>query len=500
MSSKNLYSLLLIVVVAALSYFNNLSNDFLWDDEFLIEKNTYIRDIKKIPEILVTNTTAGFGGKDNFYRPTQILYYLFIYQLFGESKEAFHLANIFLHILNGLLLYFLILSLFKSQKLALITSLLWTVHPAHVEAITYVSGTADPMGGAFFLASILLFLKYLKNRKKRELLISSMIFILALASKEALVVGPALLMVLLFCQNQDRFNPKKYYVTLPFWVISLSYLFLRKTLLNFDNTFDLYKTSNVYTENILFRIYTYLATLPEYLKIIFFPKDLHMERAFSVYTEFLLTPVLMGVILFLISLSMSVYFFVKKNNPIFLWGWLWFFVSFIPMNGILIPVNSLILEHWLYLSSMGVFLVIAYLITLVSSERLMALKTGLIVISLMALTHLRNRDWRDPITFYSNILKYTAGTARVHNNIAMAYADNQELEKAKAHYLKAIENSDIYPQTHYNLARVYIQLFMYKEALDHIEQSLKLSPDFSYSIELKTQLTDFLKTSKKNSQ
>ena len=126
------------------------------------------------------------------------------------------------------------------------------------------------------------------------------------------------------------------------------------------------------------------------------------------------------------------------------------------MMGIFIPVNSFLLEHWLYLPSIGFFLMVSYLLNIFFKKNIRVLLSlvTLIAIVLSFLTFNRNKDWRDPITFYNNIIDYTEGTSRVHNNLAMAYSAKNKYELAIKHYLKAIEIKDSYPQTHYNLARV----------------------------------------------
>jgi tetratricopeptide (TPR) repeat protein len=495
-SPKTLTVIGILLLAVGLAYFNCLQNEFIWDDEFLIEKNSYLRSFSNLPKMLVSNSTAGFGGVDNFYRPTQNIYYLLIFQMFGYNKVAFHMGNLLLHFLNSLLLFFVLTRLFKNRPLAFVSSLLWAVHPTHVEAIGYISGTADPMGLLFFLLCLLYFPFNKEEESFKSICLSTLFFSLSLISKEAMIVVPPLLMVTVAINRKpEMFHPKTYVTTLPSWVIAFSYLLIRKYWLNFNETYSFYKVSNIYTENMLFRAFTYLATLPEYLTILFWPTDLHMERSFPVFIEFTLPPVLMGFTALMLSFAVSAYLFIRKDQKMALWAWLWFFVAFVPMMGILIPVNSFILEHWLYLPSIGLFVVMASLLLKMQNFHPLLMKgtTALICITLIVLTHYRNKDWRTPISFYSNILKYSEGSARVHNNLAMAYSAEKNWPLAIQHYQKAISLSDIYPQTHYNLARAYIQNNDLVKAQLHLQRSLEIKPDFIFAIELQKQLQDFIR-------
>jgi len=109
---------------------------------------------------------------------------------------------------------------------------------------------------------------------------------------------------------------------------------------------------------------------------------------------------------------------------------------------------------------------------------------SILIIILMSLTLKRNLDWKDPITFYNNILKYEEGSARVHNNLAMAYAEENNLSKAEKHYLKSVEIADMYSQTHYNLARLYLKRNQIDKAINHLERSLVINPNFFFSYQL----------------
>ena len=490
-SNKNwLFLILLSAIVGA--YFNCLHNEFLWDDEFLIQKNKYLDSFSYVPKMLVSNSTAGFGGKDNFYRPTQNIYYLLINQLFGRDVVAFHIGNILIHILNALLIFFLILSITKKRSIALITSLIWGVHPTHTEAVTYISGTADPLSLMFCLLCLLSY-PYEKF-KISKITVSLLFFILALISKEAIIVTPALLCLMIFIKNKKILPVQQYISSAPYWITAFIYLLIRKTWLNFDNTYSFYKESNIYTENILYRAYTFIATLPEYVIILFNPTDLHMERSFPVHTLLTAMPVILGLLILLFFLCISFYSSYKKRYY-GLFCTLWFFSAFVPMMGILVPVNSFILEHWLYVPSISLFFLLALIID--KTERfhkyLPYFITFILTIPLIYLTQIRNKDWSTPISFYTNILEHTDGSARIHNNLAMALSEKELWQEAIEHYQIAIKMSDTYPQTHYNLARAFINIGQYEKALLHLDRSLNIQSDFTYSIELKQKVLNFLK-------
>lgn len=511
MRKTTLILIVIVVLSGLISYINIFDHQFLWDDEFLIQENVFIRSWKNLPQIFSTSSGEGAGRLDNFYRPMQLVIYTGIYSLFGLQPWAFLLLNVLIHLINACLIFFLIKKLFKKDFLAFLTSILWVVHPVHTEAVTYMSGMADPLIVFFGLSSFLCYINFRQKKQARPIFLpaqiskklgasenknlggqtyllffSLILFILALLSKETIIVLPGL-----FVLYELFFNKKKswsdYKHILWFLIIAIIYFILRLTTLNFINTLNFYNASNVYTEHLLVRIFTFLASLPVYYSFLFYPVNLHMERDFPVFTSPFSIYVLVSLII-LIFLAFVVYKSIKQKRFYLGFGIFWFFIGFMPMTGI-IPVNSFLLEHWLYFPSIGFFLSLAIIIHYFwrkypQTKKIIAVILTIIILTFMGLTLKRNIDWKNPITFYNNILKYNEGTARVHNNLGMAYADKNDLINAEKHYLKAIETSDQYAQTHYNLARLYLQTNKQEKIIEHLKKSIEINPNFFFSYQL----------------
>ena len=187
------YGLLIIGVL--LSYSNVYNNEFLFDDLVLITGNSYLASWHNIGTLFVTHLGQASGLKDPFYRPLQTLIYLSVYQLAGLSTVAFHAVNVALHVLNACLLYTLGVKLEFNRTVSLLAALLWALHPVHTEAVTYMSGTADPLCAVFVLTGILTLATGFSRRRVSG---ACLLFWMALMSKEGAIVFPLLAMGLLF--------------------------------------------------------------------------------------------------------------------------------------------------------------------------------------------------------------------------------------------------------------------------------------------------------------
>ncbi len=100
---------------------------------------------------------------------------------------------------------------------------------------------------------------------------------------------------------------------------------------------------------------------------------------------------------------------------------------------------------------------------------------------LSARTILRTFDWRNPITFYTLSLKQSPNNIPMRHNLAMAYQENGQTQKAIEEYKNIISQADIYPNTHHNLGNAYKELGEYKLAEEEFYKALKLDPKFYFS-------------------
>jgi tetratricopeptide (TPR) repeat protein len=235
---------------------------------------------------------------------------------------------------------------------------------------------------------------------------------------------------------------------------------------------------------------TFMKVLPIYAGILVWPNNLHMERTVDIPTS-LSDPAIISVIGLLALIGLLGYWLlvIRKNwLPIFALGW--FFISIIPVSG-LIPISQILAEHFLYLPSVGFFLLISWLFFSAISLLPISPRFRLVIfyslitpisLILLAKTIRQNRVWRDPITFYEYTLAHSQPTARVYNNLAMAYADTKNHNKAIENYQKSIDLGDVYPNPHYNLGNTFIEIEENEKAEEEYKKALKIDPNFSYAL------------------
>ena len=117
------------------------------------------------------DTPAVFGGdsffivsfEHGYYRPLFDLALQAERALWGEAAFGYHLLNLLLHAANSVLLFFIVRRLVPDLLTSALAAFLFALHPAHVEAVTWVFAQPWLMGAFFSLCSFLLYLNYLNN-------------------------------------------------------------------------------------------------------------------------------------------------------------------------------------------------------------------------------------------------------------------------------------------------------------------------------------------------
>lgn len=458
---------LLLGAVGVAVYANALTGEFLYDDEFLIQRNRFITSCAFLKDIFTTDLTAGAYRPSNFYRPLQTLAYLLVYPFSGYRVLGYHLLNVLLHAVNALLVWRLAAGLLASPMAAFAAGLLFVVHPVHTSAVAYISGTADPLAAVFTLLALLAHL-----RGSRWLSVAS--FALALLSKEVALIVPGLMLVVdVFRRAPLRW--RAYWLHLAALAV---YALARLTVFNFTGTLNPYKEANLYTQHLEYRLFTFLASLGEYVKVLTVPLDLQYDRAQVVFVSFWLLPVMLPTVIALALTYLAWRSWRHRRLPFL--AWTWFLVALLPVSSLVLPINGFAKENWLYLPSGGLFLAAGW-----GLSRLKPLARMALVAALAAwwggLTVMHTRTWQNPIAFYTDVLRHNPQMARVHNNLAMAYSDEGQLAPAERHYRQAIALEDIYAETRYNLGRLYLQQGRVEEALAQFSRALELEPDFLYA-------------------
>jgi hypothetical protein len=86
---------------------------------------------------------------------------LLIHTIRDLAPWFWHLSSILLHASATWLAFKVSLTLLKNLEAAAFTSLVFAIHPIHIESVCWILASNEPLYSLFFLASIFLFTRFL---------------------------------------------------------------------------------------------------------------------------------------------------------------------------------------------------------------------------------------------------------------------------------------------------------------------------------------------------
>ena len=194
---------------------------FRIDDQQYVVRNELIKTIsgKNISNILAHPYFVN-------YSPMHLFSYMIDYAIGGSDAYGFHLSS---NIWGGLVagfVYLVALALTQKRLIAIAAAVLFIVHPAHVEAVAWISSRKDLVAAAFILPSFLAYLKYRKTNlhNKRWYILSLIFFLLAIAGKLSVATFPAVLFAYDLFIEKRNFG-RALIDKIPFLIIAIIFAF-----------------------------------------------------------------------------------------------------------------------------------------------------------------------------------------------------------------------------------------------------------------------------------
>jgi len=205
-------------VLALLCFANTLSNDFVYDDQYIVVHNPRITTLAKPADIWLSDWWYPLQGgsesdplRDRLYRPLTLFSFALDYAADrlvggpgGPRPFGFHLTNILLHALASLLVWHLAYRLAGNRAVAALAAAVFAVHPVHVEAVAGIVGRAELLAAVFLLLGLLALLPARRTPGPRRLLAAAGAFLCALLAKEHAVCYPLLALLALRGTHQHR--------------------------------------------------------------------------------------------------------------------------------------------------------------------------------------------------------------------------------------------------------------------------------------------------------
>ncbi len=486
----------IIIIWVYLVYGQVRSHDFITlDDNEYVYDNSHVQNGLTLDSIrwAFTNTDAGI------WIPVTWLSLMIDYELFGLNPGIFHITNVVFHIANVLLLFLLFSAITKAPWESMFLSGLFALHPLQVESVAWITERKDVLSIFFMLIALISYFRYVKQPTIYKYCLVFIIYTLGLLAKPMIVTFPLVLLLMdywplkrfssiqgLMSENRAEktfhhsdtgtINRHILMEKIPFLALSGMVSVITLIAVNKNNAFmQLDSLTPVH------RLSNSIVSYVTYIMKIFWPGNLAIFYPYE--SGALPLWKIIGALLIL-SVITAVAIRLRKRYPYFLFGWIWYIGTLIPVIGIFQTGSQSMADRFTYMPIIGVFTMIVWGVASIKKKRIyQRILTSVFAVTFLLLLSVTSwfqiSYWRDSITLFSHAIKVTSSNWLAHNSLGIGFERQGNLSGAAEHYKKAIFIDPNYFYAHYNLARVYELLGNYAEASHHLKEVLDFKPDFA---------------------
>lgn len=426
-----------LVAVVCLAYAGSLGGGFQFDDHQMIVDNPAVHGLAAWREAL--------PGIRPLLKLSQALNWTL-----SPAPLGFHLFNLAAHALNTLLLWRLArhwLAAFAPRVErdggAFAVALLFALHPAATEAVTYISGRSISLAATLYLAALLAHAGGIqRDRRDLVLLWSPLLFAAALAVRETAITLPlALLATAWFGRQPLRAALSSLRGHAVVVVLAAAAALATPGYRSFFGwslkTRDLGEQALAQLEahrHLLFHTLLGLRTNID--------PDLRVPDG--------LTPGLAAMTL-LLAAAAALAAWSRRRRPWLGFGIAWYLLHLAPSNSLL-PRFDLANDRHLYLALPGVALVLVATLRPAAGRRAALAAVAALALLLGAATVRRNADYRDETALWEATVRDSPGKPRAWINFGYARQLAGDIAGARAAYACALALDPGNEQAAINLA------------------------------------------------
>lgn len=356
------------------------------------------------------------------------------------GPTGFRVANVSIHALNAMLVGALLrirgiragLTEIHASYAALFAALIFALHPAQTEAVTYISGRSGSLATCFCLLSLYCWVRSEQSEHRRYasawLAGCCVSFSLAVAAKETALVLPLALVL----YSADRPWPATRRRLTPLVLLMAALLAVALSLPTYRRLLAVSLDTRTLGENLLSQAHAILYLTGQLVRL----DNMNADPQLPAITS------LNGITALLCIAGLSALAFALtriRRAPVGAFAVLWFLLWLAPTNSLL-PRLDVANDRQLYLALMGpAWWLAVRLTTWHRAPPVMRVGiTVLIVAALSWATYQRNRVYQTEIAFWQDAAARSPDNSRAANNLGMAYAVECRFDEAAQAFQRAV--------------------------------------------------------------
>lgn len=495
-------------VLGFLVYANTLNFGFVLDDYAAILENTSTqKGMAALGEIFSTSYRYGYILiADELYRPLPKAIFAIFWDLFPNNAAPGHLFNVVLFALTCYIIFRFMSKWFPGrQKLALLTALIFAVHPIHTEVVANIKSLDEILAFLLCLLSLDQYLLYKDQGKMFNIFLAMILFFAAFLCKESTItflpIFPLLMYFRMETTQEARLKTSLHGIQ---WMLIPTVLFLliRHQVLNNSGMFSaappaVADNALMYAKDTLTQFTGAVAMLGLYLYKLIVPINLSFDLSFPEVSpakindwKFITSA---AVLLSLLGWALKDF----KKGSLVSFALFFFFITVAVSSNIFMRIGTHYGERLMYAPSFGIIVFLAWVILYFfdknsSSPKILTVPAmavaGMVVLLFSGLTIARNPVWKSNETLYNSGLISAPNSARVHYYVGLykvkpefleTLPENQrdaEFNDGVTHLKKSTELYAFFTDAWTQLGIASYRAKNYPEALKYYDQAVSLNP------------------------
>lgn len=408
-----------VALAAAAAHLPSLGGAFQFDDYNVI-----------VNEPAVHSASALLAALAGGVRPLLKASYALNWAL-GRGPAGFHAFNIAVHALNAALIYAIgrrLCGRWLGEKnaagAALAAALMFALHPAQTEAVTYVCGRSSSLMASFYLGAALLYLRGAFGAATAAL------FALALAVKESALTLPAALLLFEVCGARRSDWRRIARRQAPVWLAAAAGILAMTMSARYRDLFGYGFTQRGMLENLLTQINGVFYLMARLVTLRGFNIDPGLPEL-RAWTPTLAAQT--GALAALLALGVS----SLRRRPELGFGVLWFFLQLAPTNS-LVPRLDPANDRQLYLACWGPFLALTVAASRATTPLRVRAAAAILLAAFAAASVARQLDYLSEVRLWEASVREAPDNARARNNLGLAYQEAGRREEALEQYRAAL--------------------------------------------------------------
>ena len=431
--------------------------------------------------------TTGFIAN---WHPLTWLSHMLDVQLFGVSAGAHHLVNLFLHVINTLLLFVVLRRMTGRTVRSAFVAALFAIHPLHVESVAWVSERKDMLSTLCWMLTLLAYVSYVQQPAARRYVTVLVCFTLGLLAKPMVVTLPFVLLLLDVWPLQrislwrDGERPiavgagstmmRLVGEKVPLFALAVTSSIVTVIV---QRSWGAVGSTTAYP--IELRLANAVVNYVAYIQKMVWPARL---AAFYPYRQSVSPWTVVAAALLLVGVTVGVVRGARRR-PYLLVGWFWFLGTLLPVIGIIQAGIQSIADRYTYIPLIGLFIIVVWSAAELAEkgtlQRAVVLSVAAVVlVACLLKARAQSETWRDTLALWQNAIEATSDNAYAHYSLGAVLVHEGRVDEGIARFRDALRIDPDYADVHIDLGNALNARGAADEALAEFATVVRLRPDY----------------------